>query len=185
VIRTGRFGQGAQGERTYRYDLTRRWSGKPKSGGLDVWVMMNPSLADDTRDDQTVRNCTAFSQRDGAPGLRIINLIAYIETQPRLLLDAVLDDVDIVGPDNDKAWVRAFIGAKTRTGGRLIFAWGATPFILDREVREIFLHQRDAIEKMAAAHAIEPVCLGYTASSSPRHPSRLSHKTEFVSYGGH
>jgi hypothetical protein len=43
----------------YRYRLWRRWDPNQPIMG---WVMLNPSTADDQRDDQTLRKCMGFAR---------------------------------------------------------------------------------------------------------------------------
>lgn len=80
---------------TYRYWLCREWS-----PGLDslVWLMLNPSTADATQDDPTIRRCMGFARRWGYGGITVVNLYAYRATNPRDLLTAA----DPVGPENDR-----------------------------------------------------------------------------------
>jgi hypothetical protein len=46
---------------TFRFRLGRRWSDGPSL----AFVLLNPSTADETADDQTVRRCMGFAQREG------------------------------------------------------------------------------------------------------------------------
>jgi hypothetical protein len=67
----------------YRYSLTRIWDdSKPKV----LFVMLNPSTADGTKDDRTIRRCKAFAESWGYGGLYVCNLFAYRATNPEELL---------------------------------------------------------------------------------------------------
>ena len=98
--------------RTFRYRLGRRWS----DGSALAFVQLNPSTANETADDQTVRRCIHFAQRDGYGGLEGVNLYAYVSTDPEDLRRAGYP----VGPGND-----LHIAAAARECDRVVLAWGA------------------------------------------------------------
>src|SRR5689334_20041621 len=62
----------------YRYRLTRRWGDGPAL----LFVMLNPSTADATEDDPTIRRCTGFAKREGMPAIEVVNLFAWRATDP-------------------------------------------------------------------------------------------------------
>jgi hypothetical protein len=141
---------------TYRYLLTRQ----PPSGldfakpsyGTALFVMLNPSTADATVDDPTIRRCKAFSYAWGCAGIAVVNLYALRSPSPAdLWMHA-----DPVGPDNDM-WLRTV----AREHETVVFAWGANARPdRARAVYEIFKggpHRRI-------------MCLGTTKDGSPRHP---------------
>lgn len=68
---------------TYRYLLSRVWD---ESKGKVMFVMLNPSKADDKVDDPTIRRCIAFAKEWGFGGLYVCNLFAYRATDPKELL---------------------------------------------------------------------------------------------------
>lgn len=68
--------------RTYRYALDRIWD--PHLPAL-LWVLYNPSTADETEDDPTLRRCIHFSQAWGYGGLRIVNLYSFRSPNPAIL----------------------------------------------------------------------------------------------------
>ena len=98
--------------RNYRYDLWRIWNvHRPQV----LFIGLNPSIADETENDPTVRRCIGFAQKWGYGGLHIANLFALRATQPRLL--KLADDP--VGPQNDTWLERLF--SKTDVW---VFCWG-------------------------------------------------------------
>lgn len=80
----------------YRYDLWRRWS---QIGGVVMFVGLNPSTADATLDDPTIRRCIGFARAWGFGGLVMTNLFAWRATDPRDMRAAARP----VGPRNDDA----------------------------------------------------------------------------------
>ncbi|MBB5413679.1 hypothetical protein HDG34_007657 [Paraburkholderia sp. HC6.4b] len=141
---------------TYRYLLRRPAPVGPEFEqpclGTALFVMLNPSTADATADDPTVRRCKAFAYRWGCNGIAVVNLYALRSPSPADLWR----HADPVGPDNDM-WLRI----AAREHETVIFAWGANSK-LDR-VREVY-----AIFCGAPHRRI--LSLGTTKDGSPRHP---------------
>jgi hypothetical protein len=98
--------------RRYRYALWRTWGGIT---GYAMFVGLNPSTADETEDDPTIRRCIAFAKEWGYGGLCMTNLFAYRATQPTDMMNAD----DPVGPDNDD-WLRDAGGGASV----VVAAWG-------------------------------------------------------------
>ena len=69
--------------RTYRYSLTREWG----SGLAVLFIGLNPSTADETLDDRTIRRCIAFARDWGYARLHMANLFAFRATEPRDMKD--------------------------------------------------------------------------------------------------
>lgn len=81
--------------RIYRYELWRRWS----QGTRYVnFICLNPSTADESTDDPTVRKCVKFARTWGYDALCITNLFAYRVTD-RSVIKQVADPV---GLGNDR-----------------------------------------------------------------------------------
>lgn len=141
----------------YRYHLARHWGQAP--GPVVLWVMLNPSTADDEQDDPTIRRCIGFSRGWGFHGLRVVNLFALRATDPR----ALADSLDPVGMENDIA-----ITAAVRDGNtlRVIAAWGAHRFARDRALEVKHLLWREAARHLSCTVSH----LGLTRSGAPRHP---------------
>lgn len=68
--------------RQYRYSLFRIWdSSKPWA----LFVCLNPSTADETNDDPTVRRCIQFARDWGYGGFCMSNIFAYRATDPKVM----------------------------------------------------------------------------------------------------
>jgi len=144
----------------YRYTLTR--SDLP-AGWLRMheprllWIMLNPSTADETTDDRTIGRVKAFTRRLEYSGLTVVNLYALRSTDPRGLWAAD----NPVGPDNDNVIAREAFTA-VNDGAPIIAAWGSN-------ARPERVAQVLALPHVAARLH----CLGVTKSGAPRHPLYL------------
>jgi len=67
----------------YRYVL---WRDTGTGEGSVVFIMLNPSTADATTDDPTIRRCLGFARHWGYRTLVVVNLFALRATNPRMLL---------------------------------------------------------------------------------------------------
>lgn len=125
-----------------------------------VFLMLNPSTADASNDDPTIRRCRGFAQREGAGGIVVINLSPFRATDPKdLNATRMVTDVDFMiprGPQED-----AFKTAAA-TNGRLVCAWGAN--------YQPWMKWSIGLAQMTFGHAY---CLGLTKSGHPRHPLML------------
>lgn len=135
----------------FRYLLTRPSEIAHPERGTVLFIMLNPSTADATQDDPTIRRCRGFARAWGCAGIAVANLYAYRATQPRELLTCP----DPVGPDND-AWLRR-LASEYREA---VCAWGANaPADRVQQVVRIFRNEGSWLW-----------CLGVTKSGAPRHP---------------
>jgi hypothetical protein len=150
-------------DRRYRYSLTRELSlFTPGAEGTVLFVMLNPSTADASIDDPTIRRCIGFARTWGFARLTVGNLYALRATDPRELAS----DADPIGPENDR-WL-AELAASAR---QVVYAWGANPMAALRAA-----DARRIIECIAAP----PVCLGRTKHGDPRHPLYVPKTTERI-----
>lgn len=141
----------------YRYRLERIWDADRFSA---LWIMLNPSTADGTRDDATIRRCVSFSKGWLCGGIVVVNLFGLRATHPRDLRASEAPN----GPDNDQHL--RIVAA--RSWGRVVAAWGCSGGRLA---------SNRAIELMTGSGALAGIgmkCLGMTKDGSPRHPVRLA-----------
>ncbi|MHB1702544.1 MAG: DUF1643 domain-containing protein, partial [Acidobacteriaceae bacterium] len=80
----------------YRYTLWRTWDASKSSC---LFLMLNPSTADEVDNDPTVERCQRRALAMGYGGLVVCNIFAYRSTDP----DALYSLDDPVGPGNDAA----------------------------------------------------------------------------------
>ena len=95
----------------YRYTLWRKWNDKP----LLLFIMLNPSTANENFDDPTIRKCIYFSKKWGFGGILVGNLFAYRSTDPKELKKTMNPE----GRDNKK-----FIKKMIMKSSLVICAWG-------------------------------------------------------------
>ena len=171
----------------YRYTLERdvrpdqrltEALGAVEPSGTVCFVMLNPSTADETEDDPTIRKCIGFAQRWHFAKLTVGNLWPYRATSPKDLFNC--DDPDPSagyydngiapgGGDNDDALWDLFEEAD-----QVICAWGAHAPRMWR-----LGYFGPDIEYMLSQDFSPPaMCLGYTKSGQPRHPLMLPYSTE-------
>ena len=148
--------------RTYRYQLWREWELPADETrefgphlGVAAFIGLNPSTADETKDDATIRKCIGFAKRWGCTALCMVNLFAYRSRNPKLLLN----NPDPVGPENDDYLREVSWGAPL-----VIAAWGAFP-------------QFDARARAVERLFVDLKCLGMSRGGFPRHPLMLPYKT--------
>lgn len=148
-------------DRTYRYELTRRWA----PGPVLLFVMLNSSTATAHTLDPTASRCRtrAIANRFGA--VRIVNLYALRATDPT----ALDGNADPVGPDND----RILSERLSEPDQAVVCAWGSHPMAVRRAGVVL-----DLIH--AAGH--RPLCLGYNADGHPRHPLYVLNAAPLITY---
>ena len=96
----------------YRYRLGRLWD---KRLPACMWVMLNPSTADASIDDRTIKRCVDYSVRWGYGELLVGNLFGWRATNRKELRQVE----DPVGPENDR-----HLRAMLAEAGSVVCAWG-------------------------------------------------------------
>ncbi len=140
---------GAEISGKYRYNLWRIWD---RDDPIQVWVMLNPSTANATEDDPTIRRCMGFAKAFGCGGIRVANLFAFRATSPKDL-KAARDPIGLM----NNIYLSEICKNNT-----VICAWGAHGGYLKRD--------EEAMGFMGLAGA-RFVRLGDTTKDGhPRHP---------------
>lgn len=153
--------------RKYRYTLERAWDEADLfslPGSRLVVIGLNPSTADETQDDPTIRRCIGFAKRWGYGGLIMLNLFAYRSTCPK----AMKREAEPVGPGNNEAISRV---TSQTMGGDILVAWGNHGTHRNRD--------RTAMLELIQG---TPMCLGVTKQGCPKHPLYLPSDAGRYSY---
>ena len=98
--------------RTFRYTLCRIWNANVPPL---LCILLNPSTADEVKNDPTVERCERRAISGGFGGLIVCNAFALRSTDPGVLRTVV----DPVGPDNDDAILKM-----AKMAGQVVCGWG-------------------------------------------------------------
>lgn len=130
----------------YRYALVRHWN---SSKAPVAFIGLNPSTADASNDDPTIRRCRNFALQWGFGGLIMVNLFAFRATNPT----DMMTQFNPVGEENDY-----YLRSMTREAGKVFAAWGNHGVFLNRD-RDVFA----MFPKLWCLHVNEK-------SGTPQHP---------------
>lgn len=143
-------------DRAYRYTCWRVWG---DAANYCQFLCLNPSTADETNDDPTVRRCISFSKFWGYGAFCMTNIFAFRATDPRVMKSAA----DPIGPDNDDWILRIASGAAFVVAG-----WGAHGGHHGRA---------DDVRQRLAAAGVRLHHLGLTNGGQPKHPLYIAGAT--------
>lgn len=136
--------------REYRYTLWRTWD---QTRPFVQFICLNPSTADETKDDPTLRRCIGYAKDWGYGAVCMTNLFAFRATKPAAMKQAA----DPVGPLNDQ--ILTDIG---RSAGIIVCGWGPNGTHKGRD--------REVVELM---RGLNPHALVLTKDAHPGHPLML------------
>lgn len=148
--------------KAWRYWLTRRWWPGPRTVNF---VMLNPSTADATHNDSTVRRCIGFAQTWLSHELVVTNLFAFRSSRPEDLWE---DTEAPVGPGND-----VYLLEEAQKADLVVVAWGNHGSFRDRGQQVL---------KMFALGGIKVHHLGLNKGGQPKHPLYLRSDIQPIEY---
>lgn len=153
---------------TYRYALWRQLQRQleprvSEQGETALFVMLNPSTADDLEDDPTIRRCLGFVRREGFARLAVANLYALRSTNPARLAT----HPDPIGPVNDE-WLKILAG----DASTIVVAWGASRHAAPGRIETVL--------RLLGGRPLK--CLGLSDGGHPRHPLMVRADQPFVDY---
>lgn len=140
----------------YRYSLTRIWEAPGKRVNF---VMLNPSKADEMKNDPTVERCERRARLLGFGAFEVTNIFAWRDTDPHAMRRAAHP----IGPLNDRVLADAAARADM-----VIAAWGVHGAHRGRGTEVQTLLQTGG----GALHH-----LGLSKAGHPRHPLYLPYAT--------
>jgi len=151
-------------DRRYRY-LLRRFCGFGNNG-VCLFIMLNPSTADETRDDPTIRRCIRYANRWEYNQLLVCNLFSFRTVSPQKMKE----ETSPIGKEND--W---WIENAAKHSNLIVLAWGNHGNHLQRST-QVVQNLRKIKDTL--------YCLGQTNSGEPLHPLYLPNDAQLQEYTG-
>ena len=163
LVDIGRSGAEFSHNRVYRYTLWREWD---ESKGTIAFIGLNPSTADESKNDPTVRLCINHAKSWGYGKMYMLNIFAFRATDPTVMKAAV----DPVGPDNID-----MILETVDKSDMVLGCWGA---------HGSHLEQGKKIFEVLDSKCISIHCFGVTKGGHPRHPLYMKKVLKPLLYEG-
>lgn len=140
----------------HRLELRRTWSAEP-CPALN-FLMLNPSTADERKNDPTVERCQRRAADGGFGAVWITNLFSLRSTDPAGLLCGVPND-----PRND-----AYIVAAARAASVVVCAWGS-----HASLGRLVVERAAAVVAKLQAAGVALHALNVNSDGQPGHPLYL------------
>jgi len=141
-------------DRLYRYTLSRKWVPDVAPRFIN-FILLNPSTADETQDDPTIRRCIGFAKREGFGAMVVTNIFAFRATKPHDLMKAL----DPIGLAND-----SYLLEVAQLAGGVILGWGNHGAFKGRDIH---------VFTLLGGNSVHPYVLGWTKAMQPKHPLYL------------
>jgi hypothetical protein len=122
-------------------------------------IGLNPSTADETKDDPTIRKCIGFAKRWGFGALCMTNLFAWRDTDPAKMKKAEFPE----GEDNHSTILQCASEA-----GMILAAWGKHGKHRNQDVN---------VGQWLASIGKQPYCLKLNGDGTPMHPLYVPYET--------
>jgi hypothetical protein len=147
-------------DRRHRYRLWRA-TGLLNRQKRCTFVMLNPSVANESKDDPTLRRCLRYARDWGFGRLDVVNLFSLITSDPKVLRAAKPEDLDLTTAARELN--NQYILEACR-GALVVCAWGANGSFIGRDTAVLAVLEHEKIP----VHA-----LAFTKHHAPKHPLRL------------
>ncbi len=144
-------------DRKYRYALWRVWN---PNRDLLMQIGLNPSSANELRNDPTITRGIVRAYRRGFGGFLMGNLYAFVSTDPK----ALIENENTVGELTDY-YLKEMVGLSSLQ----VCGWGSFPAAMKRA---------GEVLKMIPA----PYCLGVNSDGQPKHPLYVGYNMQFTKY---
>ena len=150
-------------DRTRRYRL---WRLTGLRGQVVLFVMLNPSDADETEDDPTLRRCIGFAERWRCSRIEVVNAFTAVTSAPSELKRLVT-----TADSEDDEYLRRGLSACDF----VVAAWGRNGTYLgrDKQVRGLLRESGKPV-----------YCFGVTKNGQPEHPLYIPYARALVPFIG-
>jgi len=136
-----------------RYSLKREWD---KSKNKILYIMLNPSLADDKNDDPTIRRLVSFTKKYNYGGFLVGNIFTTITPNPK--------EIDKSKGISDKNFEKLL--KLINKVDQIVYAWGDN------------IEEPQLLKKLV----LNPKCFGKNLNGSPKHPLYLPSETKLINF---
>jgi hypothetical protein len=153
--------------RTYRYRLWRM-NDQPKK--VLLYIMLNPSSADENRNDNTIKRLFNFTNDFGYDGFIVCNLCAIISTNSKKIKNKIILsklDMTIIKDTLDKIPIIE----------KVVYAWGSNNKIDKKQIYKI-----SSLTELLEQYGHKPYCFSFNNDGSPKHPLMLPQNETLVPY---
>jgi hypothetical protein len=143
--------------KAYRYFLWRIWD---ESKPVVMFIGLNPSLANETQLDPTIRRVKTFAENWGFGGFYMMNLFPFVTPYPEALIECSIEAMKI-----NLFWITT----NARECGEIVFAWGSFKAAKaeGQKMTELFPYAK---------------CLKKTKDGSPWHPLYVKGDTQLIRF---
>lgn len=148
--------------RTHRYVLWRKWQ---IHGKHVMFIGLNPSRANEVKNDLTITKLIHFAKSWGYGGIYMTNLFSIIEPDSGFIKTLTNENYKSYIRTETESWLDHVWGRSEET----VFCWGNFPNIQFRA--------EEIIKRFGPA-----MCFGKTKSGAPKHPVRLGYSTKLELY---
>ena len=136
-----------------RYSLKREWD---KSKNKILYIMLNPSLADDKNDDPTIRRLISFTKKYNYGGFLVGNIFTTITPNPK-----EIDKSKGISVKNFEKLLKLI-----NKVDQIVYAWGDN------------IEEPQLLKKLV----LNPKCFGKNLNGSPKHPLYLPSETKLINF---
>lgn len=140
----------------YRYSLIRVWENEGKKATV---IMLNPSRANELKNDRTVMNLSNYLIDNKYRSMSIVNLYAYMTTYP--------SELKYRNPEFEK-YNDEYIIKAARESDVVIIAWGSDC--------SKYKARKSEVENMLRPYKNKLKCFKDEQGRKPRHPRDLGEK---------
>lgn len=136
-----------------RYSLKREWD---NSKNKILYIMLNPSFADDKDDDPTIRRLINFTKKFNYGGFLVGNIFTTITPNPK-----ELDKSKGMSDKNFEELIKLI-----NKVDQIVYAWGSS------------IEEPQLLKKLV----LSPKCFGKNFNGTPKHPLYLPSQTKLINF---
>ena len=136
-----------------RYSLKREWD---NSKNKILYIMLNPSLADDKNDDPTIRRLINFTKKFNYGGFLVGNIFTKITPNPK--------EIDKSKGMSDKNFEKLL--NLINKVDQIVYAWGNS------------VEEPQLLKELI----LSPKCFGKNLNGTPKHPLYLPKNSKLIDY---